>query len=204
MSTTAVHRLARSFIVVAAATALSGCTDGAALGPDPETESSAQQVVAGAMGSAVTAASGMPDLGVCQNLEVPAGNKLFKRVYAAGVQIYTWNGTSWSFQGPLADLSADAAGRSTIGIHYGGPTWESNSGSKVVGAVVDRCTPDPASIPWLLLAAVSTEGPGIFHRVTFIQRVNTAAGNAPAQPGTAIGEEARVPYTTEYLFYRAK
>ena len=76
--------------------------------------------------------------------------------------------------------------------------------SKAYRAVVDRCTPDPASIPWLLLAAVSTEGPGIFHRVTFIQRVNTAGGNAPAQPGTVIGEEARVPYTTEYLFYRAR
>ena len=203
MSKTALHWLARSLVVVAAATALSGCTDGAPLGPDHETASSAQQVGVGALGSAVTAASRAPDLGVCQNLQVPAG-KLFNRVYAAGVQIYTWNGTAWSFQGPLADLSADKAGNSTVGIHYGGPTWESNSGSKVVGAVVDRCTPDPASIPWLLLAAVSTEGPGIFHRVTFIQRVNTAGGNAPAQPGTVIGEEARVPYTTEYLFYRAR
>lgn len=48
-----------------------------------------------------------------------------------------------------------------------------------------------------------TEGPGIFHRVTFIQRVNTVGGNAPADPGNVPGEVARVPYTTEYYFYRA-
>ena len=39
-----------------------------------------------------------------------------------------------------------------VGIHYGGPTWESLSGSKVVGAVIDRATPDASAIPWLLLA----------------------------------------------------
>jgi hypothetical protein len=72
----------------------------------------------------------------------------------------------------------------------------------VVGTVVKRCTPNPAAIPWLLLDAVSTEGPGIFHRVTHIQRVNTVGGNAPANPGSVTGEEARVPYTAEYFFYR--
>jgi hypothetical protein len=54
-----------------------------------------------------------------------------------------------------------------------------------------------------MLGAVSSEGPGIFHRVTFVQRVNTAGGKAPTVPGGTVGEEARVPYTTEYFFYRA-
>ena len=39
--------------------------------------------------------------------------------------------------------------------------------------------------------------------MTFIQRVNTTGGIAPAAPGTTVGEEARVPYTAEYFFYRA-
>ncbi len=52
-------------------------------------------------------------------------------------------------------------------------------------------------------AAVETDGPGIFRRVAFIQRVNTTGGTAPAAPGTTVGEEARVPYTAEYYFYRA-
>jgi hypothetical protein len=144
-----------------------------------------------------------PNLGDCQNLQVPAGNKVAFHVYAEGVQIYHWNGTSWAFVAPEAVLSADAGFKGIVGIHYAGPTWESNSGSKVVGAVLERCTPDPDAIAWLLLEAVSTEGPGIFHRVTFIQRVNTVGGNAPTEPGDFVGEEARVPYTTEYFFYRA-
>ena len=144
-----------------------------------------------------------PDLGDCQDLQVPAGNKVAFHVYAEGVQIYRWNGTSWIFVAPEAVLFADAGDDGVVGIHYAGPTWESNSGSKVVGTVLERCTPDPDAIPWLLLGAVSNEGPGIFHRVTFIQRVNTVGGKAPADPGDFVGEEVRVPYTAEYFFYRA-
>ena len=51
------------------------------------------------------------DLGPCENLHVPAGSKLAFRVFAKGVQIYHWNGTSWSFDGPPAELSGDADGR---------------------------------------------------------------------------------------------
>jgi hypothetical protein len=53
-----------------------------------------------------------------------------------------------------------------------------------------------------LLGAVLNEGPGILERVTFIQRVNTVGGNAPADPGDFPGEVARLPYTAEYFFYR--
>jgi hypothetical protein len=134
-------------------------------------------------------------------LQVPTGSHLVFHVYADGVQIYRWNGTSWTFVAPSALLFANAGGNGVVGTHYAGPTWESMSGGKVTGAVLQRCTPDPASIPWLLLEA-TPDGPGIFHRVAFIQRVNTAGGNAPSNPGTVVGEEARVPYTTEYFFYR--
>ena len=143
-----------------------------------------------------------PDLGDCRNLQVSAGHKVVFHVYAEGVQIYRWNGTSWVFLVPEAELFADAGGHGTVGIHYAGPTWESVSGSKVVGTVVQRCTPDSDAIAWLLLEAALSEGPGIFHRVTFIQRVNTVGGTAPSEPGDFVGEVARVPYTTEYFFYR--
>ena len=143
-----------------------------------------------------------PDLDGCPQLAVESGNKVFFRVYAEGVQIYRWNGTTWVFVAPEADLFANVGGTGLIGVHYAGPTWESVSGSKVVGAVLERCTPDPNDIQWLLLSAVSSEGPGPFAKVTHIQRVNTSGGTAPAQPGNFPGEEARVPYTTEYYFYR--
>lgn len=175
---------------VAAIALLLGCADNAPLSPDADLLDSFHTHDRAA------------DLGSCQNLQVPAGSKLAYHTYASGVQIYRWNGTSWGFVAPSAVLTADANGNGFVGTHYAGPTWESKGGSKVVGAVVDRCTPNPNAIPWLLLRATSTEGSGIFHRVTFIQRVNTAAGLAPATPGNVVGEEARVPYTTEYFFYR--
>jgi hypothetical protein len=137
-------------------------------------------------------------------LRVEAGNKVVAHGYATGVQIYRWTGTAWAFVAPEAVLYHDAGGNGELATHFAGPTWESESGSTVVGAVVDRCTPDPDAIPWLLLRAVSSEGPGIFHRVTFIQRVNTTGGLAPAEPGDEVGEVAEVPYTAEYYFYRAQ
>jgi hypothetical protein len=151
--------------------------------------------------AAEIAASRAIDLSACPTIAVPPGSKLVSRVYASGAQIYRWTGTSWSFVAPDAVLTSDAGGRGVVGTHYAGPTWESNSGGTVVGSVLERCTPDASAVPWLLLSAVA-DGPGIFHRVKFIQRVNTTGGLAPAASGSVVGQEARVPYTTEYLFYR--
>ncbi len=77
----------------------------------------------------------------------------------------------------------------------------------MVGArTVPPVTVTAGAIPWLILSAVeaNTIGPGIFERTTFIQRVNTTGGVAPAAAPTALGQEARVPYTAEYFFYRAE
>lgn len=148
-----------------------------------------------------------PDLPLplCQSIQVEEGNKVAFHAYAVGVQVYRWNGTAWAFVEPVANLYADRGFHGQVGTHYAGPTWESNSGSKVVGrrVVNTGCTPDAKAIPWLKLETVTTDGPGIFNGVTFIQRVNTTGGIAPTLPGTFVGEEARVPYTAEYFFYRA-
>jgi hypothetical protein len=145
-----------------------------------------------------------PDLpAACASIEAPPGNKVCFHAYAIGVQIYRWNGTAWVFVAPAAVLYANAGYDGEVGTHNAGPTWESNSGSKVVGQRIAGCTPDATAIPWLLLQAVTTEGPGIFHRVTYVQRVNTVGGLAPTAPGTVAGEEAQVPYAAEYFFYRA-
>ena len=149
-----------------------------------------------------------PDLPspLCDSIEVPAGNRLISRVYAVGAQIYRWNGTSWAFVEPVATLFSDPNYHGKVGTHYLGPTWESNSGSKVLAARVagTGCTPDATAIPWLLLQTVSTDGPGIFSSVTYIQRVNTKGGLVPTAPGSSIGAVAEVPYTAEYYFYRAR
>src|SRR5438552_1542097 len=140
---------------------------------------------------------------LCDSLRVPDGNTLTFHGYAIGVQIYRWNGTNWVFLAPSATLYGDPAYHGQVATHYAGPTWESNSGSKVVGMRLAGCTPDASAIPWLRLGAISSQGPGVFNGVTFIQRVNTVGGKAPATPGTTVGQIASVPYTAEYFFYSA-
>ena len=183
-----------SLAITAAAFSLSGCGSETVLGP--ESAAIATRPVPAAAARAV-------DLGACQHLQAPEGSKLAFHAYAKGVQVYRWNGQAWVFGGPLATLYADAAGNGAVGSHYGGPTWKANSGGFVVGALSKRCDVDPADIPWLLLDVVRNEGPGVFSRVTHIQRVNTVGGQAPAGGGSHPGEVRNVPYTAEYFFYRA-
>lgn len=209
---TALYWLGNSATVVATAMLLAACGNDVPVGPSPRatlatlaTLTAAAQT--GDLTSVAAAANSVtdnraPDLGACDSLRVPTGNKVAFRAFAKGVQIYRWSGTSWIFVEPSATLSADAQGKSTIATHFAGPTWQSVSGGKVVGSVLKRCTPNPSAIAWLLLAAVPDDGPGIFQRTKYIQRVNTVGGNAPSLPGTVTGDLASVPYTAEYVFYR--
>ena len=121
--------------------------------------------------------------------------------FAVGVQIYTWDGVSWGRAVPSATLFDDDG--NIVATHFAGPRWKSNSGSIVLGAVVQpTVTVDTNAIPWVKLEAVTTEGPGILADTKFIQRVNTTGGKAPAADGTFIGQVAGVPYTADYFFYR--
>jgi len=145
------------------------------------------------------------------NIAAPVGNKVHFHANAIGVQIYVCRNTSttstpqftWVFVAPEAVLFDNDG--NVVAIHYAGPTWESNSGSTVVGAVVNR-SPVAGTIPWLLLSAVDSNGPGIFNGTTYVQRVNTTGGAAPATGADAAheGQEVRVPYTAEYFFYRSQ
>ena len=144
----------------------------------------------------------------CDSIKAPEGNKLAFHAYAKGVQIYKWNATTqnWDLFGPQAALFAEENYFGEIGSHYVGPTWESKSGSKIEGRRVQGtgCTPDPTAVAWLLLSKFRTDGAGIFSKVTYIQRVNTTGGLAPANPGAYDGEIKESPYTAEYYFYRAE
>jgi hypothetical protein len=135
-------------------------------------------------------------------INVPDGNKVHFHGNAVGVQIYHWSGTAWVFDAPEAVLFDNDG--NVVAIHYAGPTWESASGSVVVGARRAGVTVDATAIPWLLLQGVSSHGPGVLDGTTWIQRVNTVGGLAPSAPGTSVGEIARVYYEAEYFFYRAE
>ena len=145
---------------------------------------------------------------VPEKLRVPAGNKLALELHATGVQVYACQANKddatkfeWAFKAPEAQLTENdkAAGK-----HYAGPTWESTDGSKVVGKLEQKLdAPGAADIPWLLLSAKSHEGSGRFEKVSFIQRVDTKGGKAPAEGADAahVGQEQRVKYEATYLFY---
>jgi len=125
------------------------------------------------------------------------------RVHAAGVQIYTAevgkdNRLAWALTAPDATLSGDFKGR-----HTKGPTWEcTDDGSKVEGRKVDSApAPAPDAVDWLLLDAKSHSGEGRLSKVSFIQRLNTAGGKAPAAAPLKAGDVVRVPYTADYIFF---
>jgi hypothetical protein len=143
-----------------------------------------------------------PDLTGCEFLAAPEGSTLLLSALGVGVQIYHWNGTSWGTATPSATLYADQGLHGVVATHFAGPTWQSNSGGRVVGAVLNRCTADAASIQWLSLSGIA-DGPGIFQQVNFIQRLHTVGGNPPSTAGTIVGEERKIPYTADYLFYKA-
>jgi hypothetical protein len=167
---------------------------------------------------------------VPDNLRVPAGNTLFLGARAIGTQNYVCLPTAkrtvgWRFIGPQATLFADGdSAPQQVTTHFlsvnpiegtvARPAWQhSIDTSKVWGRVrsssVDPLYVAPGAIPWLLLEAAGTElGPnagGFMAQTTFIHRVNTSGGIAPAAGCTdddEIGRVALVPYTTDYFFYR--
>jgi hypothetical protein len=186
------HWLRHSLLAVAATALLAGCAEDSATGPAAELATAGTGTVQPAV-----------DLGDCDKLHPPVGSTLVFHAYAKGLQVYRWDATGWTLVGPSAQLFADATGKALVGTHYTGPTWQSTSGSTVVGAVIDRCTPDASAVAWLLLGAVSNKGPGVFQEVTHIQRVHTVGGKAPAEAGTFEGEVRGITYTAEYFFYQA-
>jgi Protein of unknown function (DUF3455) len=110
----------------------------------------------------------------------------------------------WVFVGPMAKL-VDAKTQKEVGKYYGGPTWESMDGSKVTGKQVAVAPAAPGSIPLQLVKAEPAMGTGAMSGVTYIQRVNTKGGVAPADPCSAatIGAKKTVPYQADYVFYKS-
>ena len=142
-------------------------------------------------------------------IQAPASEKLLLQVHAKGDQVYTCKEGvtqfAWTLKAPDAQLF-DKDGK-PFGKHFAGPSWEATDGSRVTGkAVANAPSPDADSIAWLLLNVISHEGSGVLSPATTIQRINTKGGKAPASGCDAAhaGQEARVPYSADYLFYAPK
>jgi len=166
-------------------------------------------LIGGLAGSAT--AQGTPTTAgdVPANLAPPATSVLLFALDARGVQIYACEAKPddatafvWTFKAPEADLF-NARGE-LVGRHFAGPTWQGFDGSAVVGTALERAdSPDAGSIPWLLLEAKDHAGSGVFSTVTYVQRLNTVGGAAPAAGCDAAhaGDEVRQPYEATYAFY---
>ena len=156
---------------------------------------------------------------VPDSFAVPEGNVPFLQTRAYGTQQYICLPTGWKQFSPQATLYPQNA-PVQVATHFLSinpedglprPTWQdSDDGSAVWGKVYGQPLTDPAyvapgAIPWLLLEAAGTAvgpiGGEVFAKTTYIHRVNTQGGVAPAGACT-VGAVALVPYSADYYFYR--
>jgi hypothetical protein len=103
-------------------------------------------------------------------------------------------------------------------LPFGNVTWQSSFDSSKVWAQAQHAIPPDAntvscpntgSIACVLLQVIGAEnGPAggkFLTQTSFIQRLNTNGGSAPAtgcSVSTDVGRQALVPYTADYFFYR--
>jgi hypothetical protein len=165
-------------------------------------------------------------------IQVPDGNTAFLKASAAGTQNYvclpTGSGMAWKFQGPQATLFITLRWitgeiQQQVATHFLSPnpmeadaparaTWQSSLDSSAVWAKKVAESSDSAfvaegAIPWLLLQAAGVRpgpaGGAMLTQTTFIQRVNTTGGAMPTTACSEAGSIQFVPYTADYIFYRA-
>jgi len=144
-------------------------------------------------------------------VKVPAGNKVAMETVGVGSITYECRAKAnaagqfeWVFVGPDARLN-DRGGRQ-VGKYFGPPaTWESMDGSKITGTQVAVAPAMAGSIPYQLVKANPAMGSGAMTGVTYIQRVATQGGVAPAMPcgGGNMGQKQVVQYQADYIFYTA-
>jgi len=142
-------------------------------------------------------------------LNPPADATLAAVLPARGVQIYTCaapaagGAPAWTLKAPHAVLGKDG---DVQAIHFAGPSWQALDGSIVTGAkVAAAAAPDGTSIPWLLLQGTTHTGAGSFAGITWIQRLDTENGAAPATgcDDAHVGAQVLAAYGADYFLYRA-
>lgn len=183
-------------------------------------------IAAGSFATAATAAGPLAPPEVPANLEVPEGHRPYLVSHAVGTQNYVClprtsaPGLAWTFYGPQA-TGFNRRDEQQL-THFLSPnpdengtaraTWQHSRDSSAVWAMAIASSTDPeyvepGAVAWLLLEVVGNddgpEGGDRLSRTTYIQRVETSGGTAPATDCPTVGAKLFVPYETEYVFYRA-
>jgi len=157
--------------------------------------------------------------------EIHVDGDLFLIGHGVGTQNYVClpssTGFAFSLFTPEATLFTDDAGQLTT--HFFSPdrdprdfgairvTWEhSRDTSTIWGAVTGQATVSKDAINWLRVeikgALPGPTGGDKLTPTTFVQRINTVGGLAPAADcvgATDVGKRAFVPYTADYLFFKS-
>jgi Protein of unknown function (DUF3455) len=156
-------------------------------------------------------------------LEVQPPSQAFLLGRGVGTQNYECQPTGplgrvgWVLFTPQATLFNDQ--REQLITHFSSPnpdegvvrvTWQDSRDTSTVWArAIATATVDPNAIPWVKLEAVGTRpgptGGNTLSETTFIQRVNTRGGLAPATGCDSlpdVGHKAFVPYSADYFFYK--
>ncbi len=163
-------------------------------------------------------------------LEAPSGHEPYLAGHALGTQNYVCarsatapSGVAWTLFGPQATVYDNRDKQlmthflSQNPVETGTPraTWHHSDDSSTVWAVREEGSSDsgwgqPDAIPWLLLKVVGNQrGVGGGRRLTgttYIQRIATAGGPAPATGCASEADLAKtvlIPYYAQYVFYRA-
>ena len=144
-------------------------------------------------------------------VQVPAGHKVVMETVGAGDITYECRAKKdmasefeWVFVGPDAKLM-DRKG-TQVGRYFGPPaTWENMDGSKITGTQVAVAPAGMGNIPSQLVKANPAMGMGAMQGVSYIQRVATQGGVAPAAACAAgnLGQKQVVKYQADYIFWRA-
>ncbi|NHI00531.1 DUF3455 domain-containing protein [Oceanimonas sp. MB9] len=163
-------------------------------------------VLASALLLAPVAWAAVPD-----SVQVPAGNKVALETVGVGEITYECRAKAdaadeltWVFMGPDAMLKD--SGGNEVGRYFGPPaTWQAADGSSVTGTQLAVAPGGDGNIPFQLVRANPAEGEGAMTGVTYIQRLNTQGGVAPAMAcgQDNQGERQIVQYQADYLFWKA-
>jgi Protein of unknown function (DUF3455) len=151
--------------------------------------------------------SALPDA-----VKVPAGNKVAMQAVGVGQITYECRDKKdaagqyeWVFVGPDAALNDKSGAK--MGKYFGPPaTWESMDGSKITGTQMAVAPAGAGNIPSQLVKANPAMGAGAMTGVTYIQRVATKGGVAPAMTcdSGSKGKTEIVNYQADYIFYKAQ
>ena len=158
-------------------------------------------------------------------IAVPSGATVKLHDHAIGVQVYTCTASAAGGAGGAGGTGGAGGGGATtysrvlkqpdavlydssfatVGTHGAGPNWTSTVDASVVIAarIAQAASTANGAIAWLLLQTSSTTGTGVFSDITYVQRLNTAGGPAPATGGdaTTAATEVRIPYSADYYFF---